>query len=95
MPVAMPTWRNVLAAPVDMPLRSGGTTETEPEASTGLVMPMPTPHTRNPGSSTSHDEVARDVGHELAADGHEGEAQAHEEPGLDAHRELAGDRAPR
>ena len=58
MPVAIPTWRKVLAAPVDIPLRSGVTTETEAEARTGLVMPMPTPATRKPGSSTSQDEVA-------------------------------------
>ena len=58
MPVEMPTWRNVLDEPDAMPLRSGGTTDTVAEASTGLVMPTPMPAVMNPGSRTVHDEVA-------------------------------------
>ena len=56
MPVAMPTWRNVLLAPDAMPLRWGWTTETAPDASTGLTVPMPMPQAMKPGSSTVHDE---------------------------------------
>ena len=41
MPVAMPTWRNVLLAPEAMPLRCGCTTETAPEASTGFTIADP------------------------------------------------------
>ena len=52
MPVAMPTWRKVLLAPEAMPLRWGWTTETAPEARTGLTIPTPKPQTRNPGNST-------------------------------------------
>ena len=52
MPVAMPTWRNVLLAPEAMPLRWGCTTETAPEARTGLTMPMPSRQTRKPGRRT-------------------------------------------
>ena len=52
MPVAMPTWRNVLLAPDAMPLRWGWTTETAPEARTGFTMPTPKPARMNPGSST-------------------------------------------
>ena len=52
MPVAMPTWRNVLLAPEAMPLRWGWTTETAPEARTGLTMPTPKPQTMKPGNST-------------------------------------------
>ena len=52
MPVAIPTWRNVLLAPDAMPLRSGGTTEMADEASTGLTVPIPMPAMMKPGSST-------------------------------------------
>src|ERR1035441_10775810 len=58
MPVAIPTWRKVLAEPEDMPLRSGGTTDTVTEASTGLVIPTPIPATTKPGRSTGHVESA-------------------------------------
>ena len=58
MPVAMPTWRNVLLAPEAMPLRCGCTTETAPEARTGFTVPTPNPARMNPGSST----VQADVG---------------------------------
>ena len=54
----MPTWRKVLADPEAIPLRWGGTTDTEEEASTGLVMPTPMPATMNPGSSTVQFELA-------------------------------------
>ena len=57
MPVAIPTWRNVLLAPDAMPLRWGWTTETAPEANTGLTTPTPKPQTRKPGRSTVHVEV--------------------------------------
>ena len=52
MPVAMPTWRNVLLAPDAIPLRCGSTTEMEVDASTGFTIPIPAPATMNPGSST-------------------------------------------
>ena len=54
MPVAMPTWRNVLLMPDAMPLRRGATTPIAVEASGGLTMPIPTPATRKPGSSAVH-----------------------------------------
>ena len=37
MPVAMPTWRNVLLAPEAMPARCGATTEMAADASTGFT----------------------------------------------------------
>ena len=63
MPVAMPTWRNVVLMPDAMPLRCGGTTPTAVEASGGLTRPTPTPATRKPGSSA----VQRRVGVERRA----------------------------
>ena len=52
MPVAIPTWRNVLLAPEAMPLRCGCTTDTAAEARTGLTVPTPAPHSRKPGNRT-------------------------------------------
>ena len=57
MPVAMPTCRNVLLAPEAMPLRWGCTTETAPEARTGLTVPAPKPARMNPGSNTVQPDV--------------------------------------
>ena len=64
MPVAMPTWRKVLFAPEAMPLRWGCTTETAPEASTGLVIPTPNPADEEPGQQHGPGRVGADVGHE-------------------------------
>ena len=58
MPVAMPTWRNVLLAPEAMPLRWGCTTEMAPDARAGLTMPIPTPQAMKPGSRTVQVESA-------------------------------------
>ena len=58
IPVAIPTWRNVLEIPAPMPLRWGGTTPTAVDAITGFAIPMPTPASRNPGSSAVHSESA-------------------------------------
>ncbi len=92
MPVAMPTWRKVLDDPVDIPLRSGGTTDTVAEATTGLVIPTPMPATMNPGSRTVQVESAWTPGHQVAAEGHQQQAEAEQEAGLDPHGELAGER---
>ena len=53
MPVAIPTWRNVLLMPEAMPLRGGSTTPTAVEASGGFARPTPAPATMKPASSGS------------------------------------------
>ena len=58
MPVAMPTWRNVLLMPEAMPLRAWCTTPTAVEASGGLTMPMPAPASTKPGISAVQPELA-------------------------------------
>ncbi len=58
IPVAMPTWRNVLLIPDAIPLSSASTTPTAAEASEGFTNPTPTPATRNPGSSAVQCELA-------------------------------------
>ncbi len=91
MPVAMPTWRNVVLAPEAMPLRSGGTTAMAEEASTGLTMPMPMPATMKPGEQ-HRPARRRGGGHEQAADGDEQQAGTQQVAGVDADGQLAGDR---
>ena len=41
IPVAIPTWRNVLLIPLAIPLRCGGTTPIAVDASAGLISPRP------------------------------------------------------
>lgn len=56
VPVAIPTWRNVVLMPEPMPLRARGTTPTAVWASAGLTIPMPMPTATNPGMSAVHSE---------------------------------------
>ena len=51
MPVAIPTWRNVLLIPDAIPARRGSTTLTAVAASGAFTIPTATPPTRKPGSS--------------------------------------------
>ena len=51
MPVAIPTWRNVLLIPDAIPARRGSTTLTDVEASGALTRPMPMPPTMKPARS--------------------------------------------
>ena len=51
MPVAIPTWRNVLLMPDAIPARRGSTTLTDVEASGALTSPIPMPPTMKPASS--------------------------------------------
>ena len=53
IPVAIPTWRNVLLIPDAIPARRGSTTLTAVEASGALTSPMPMPPTMKPGSRSS------------------------------------------
>ena len=93
MPVAMPTWRKVLDDPVAMPLRSGGTTDTEAEASTGLVIPTPMPASDEAGQEHRPGGVGLDVGHQLAARGPPGTGpRPSRYRGVDPDSELAGHR---
>src|SRR2546423_8528179 len=48
MPVAMPTWRNVLFTPAAIPARCTGTTLTAVVASGGFNLPHPSPPDREP-----------------------------------------------
>ena len=56
MPVAMPTWRNVVLMPDAMPLCCGRTTPIAVEASGGLIRPIPMPDRMKPPSSVVHSE---------------------------------------
>ena len=51
IPVAMPIWRKVEFTPEAIPARAGSTIPTAAVASAGLVMPIPMPQSRKPGSS--------------------------------------------
>jgi hypothetical protein len=50
IPVAMPTWRNVVLMPEAIPAAQGGTRPTAVAASAGLTRPDPTPATISPGN---------------------------------------------
>src|SRR5439155_22606314 len=54
IPVAMPTWRNVLLTPEAIPARSLGATPMAVDASGGLVRPTPAPATTRPANRAVH-----------------------------------------
>ena len=91
IPVAIPTWRNVLLAPEAMPLRCGWTTEMAPEAKTGLTIPIPKPTTRKPGSSTVQVEFAWVVAIEQEPAGDEEHPDTQQEARLHPNRQAPGE----
>ena len=68
MPVAIPTWRNVLLMPEAIPARRGSTTLTDVEASGALTSPIPMPPTMKPARSVVHVEPSVTPVHEQERD---------------------------
>ena len=91
MPVAIPTWRNVLLMPDAMPARRGSTTLTAIEASGGLTIPMPMPPTMKPGSRSSSSS-RRDAVHEQQRERRRAPARRRAAPAPGARRQPPGDR---
>ena len=58
MPVAIPTWRNVLLMPDAIPARCTATVDTAVVASGAFTKPIPMPPRMKPGSSTVQCELA-------------------------------------
>ena len=88
MPVAMPTWRKVLLAPEAMPLRWGCTTETAPEARTGLTIPTPKPLDQEPRQQHGPGRVRMRRRHQQQPAAHHEHADAQEQARLHAHGEA-------
>ena len=68
MPVAIPTWRNVLLIPDAIPARCGSTTLTAVEASGALTRPIPIPPTMKPGMSARRGRGERQSVHQQERD---------------------------
>ena len=92
MPVAIPTWRNVLLMPEAIPARRGSTTLTDVEASGALTSPIPMPPTMKPASSVVHVERESDPVHEQERDADHREPAAEQELDGDPGREPPCDR---
>ncbi len=91
MPVAMPTWRNVLLAPEAMPLRWGCTTEIAPDARTGFTVTDTDPAEDEAGQEHRPGGVRVRRRHEQQPARHEQHADPEQEAGLHPYGQPTGE----